>query len=454
MKINSLRLRFSIWVAVMLLVVLGAFGTYVYFTMSRGLFLAFDDALALNASQVIAGLEINNNQLFLPENLTESPEKSDPHLQATIRILSPDGKTLQTSGSVFLPLPDLESIPSFTTWTDPGGGQTMRIYSAPVSDNGYLLAVVQIARSAQLEQDTLQRLLTTLLLGSPILVLLAATGGYFLAARALAPIGVITRTARRISATDLSARLNLPHNDDEVGRLAATFDDMLARLDDSFHRERQFTADASHELRTPLAAMQAILSVIRERRRSPKEYEQALDDLAEETARLSGLTKDLLLLARGEIQADLHPQLVALSDLLNDLAESLRPLAEAKNLTLDAHIPDKLSLSGNSDNLIRLFVNLLDNAIKYTEHGGISLAARAERHSVVIEVKDTGLGILPEHLPHIFDRFYRVEASRTHPGSGLGLAIAREIARAHGGDIQVDSDYGKGATFTVRLPAL
>jgi signal transduction histidine kinase len=439
----------------MLLTVLFAFSTYVYLTMAQGLFLAVDEALALNASQVIAGLDVNNNQLFLPESLIESPEKTDPHLQANIRILSPDGKTLQTFGSNSLPLPDLKSsTPSFTTWTDPAGGPTMRIYSAPVSDNGKLLAVVQVARSVQLEQDTLQRLLIVLLLGGPILVLLAAVGGYLLAARALAPIGAITRTARRISATDLSARLNLPHSDDEVGRLAATFDDMLARLDDSFRRERQFTADASHELRTPLAAMQAILSVTRERHRNSKEYEQALDDLSGETARLNGLTQDLLLLARGESQIASNPQPVAFSELLNDIAESLRPLALAKNLTLDAQIPDKLSLSGNSDSLIRLFVNLLDNAIKFTEHGGISLDARAERHSIVVEVKDTGLGILPEHLPHIFDRFYRVEASRTHPGSGLGLAIAQEIAHAHGGNIQATSESGKGTTFTVYLPAL
>lgn len=454
MKINTLRARLALWIAALLLLALAIFGVYVYSSMARGLYTAVDNDLALNGSQVIAGLNIDNGKLILPDSLVEPPETAGSYTNSVIRIISPDGRILLTSSSNSLPLPNnaLPLTSSFITWTDPTSKQVMRIYSAPVTDNNRLLAVVQVARSLQNERETLQRLLATLFLGIPILVIFAAMGGYFLAARALAPIDTIIRTARRISAEDLSARLNLPPGDDEVGRLAATFDDMLARLDDSFRRERQFTDDASHELRTPLAAMQAILSVIRSRRRTPQEYELALDDLNEESTRLSALTEDLLLLARGKRLTAPHAEPVDLSELLPDLAESLRPIADAKSLTLETHIPAGLTLLADSDSLIRLFVNLLDNAIKFTEHGGVTLNARNEGQMIIIDVADTGPGIIAENLPNIFNRFYRADASRTYPGSGLGLAIAQEIARAHNGDIKVRSIIGKGSTFTVRIP--
>ncbi|MEJ5198835.1 MAG: HAMP domain-containing sensor histidine kinase, partial [Anaerolineae bacterium] len=235
-------------------------------------------------------------------------------------------------------------------------------------------------------------------------------------------------------------------------RLAATFDDMLGRLDEAFRRERQFTADASHELRTPLAAMQAILSVTCGQRRTPEDYEAALADLADETDRLRGLVEDLLQLARGEGTSVTARAPVDLSTLLADITDSLRPLAEAKGLTLICDVPPGLRLLGDGDALIRLFVNLLDNAIKYTERGRIVVTGRAETDRLRVTVADTGIGIPAEHLPHIFKRFYRVDPARTAAGAGLGLALALEIARRHGGTITVDSTPGVGSTFTVFLP--
>jgi signal transduction histidine kinase len=284
-------------------------------------------------------------------------------------------------------------------------------------------------------------------------LLFAALGGYILSARALKPIDRITQTAQKIAGgDDLSARLNLPDTGDEVSRLAATFDAMLARLQDSFRRERQFTADASHELRTPLAAMQAILDVIQERQRPVGEYRQALDDLAEETKRLRGLTEDLLRLSRGEDKTTITREPVALSGLLTDVADSLRPLAEAKGLALRVEVPEGLALNGDMDALIRLFVNLLDNAIKYTERGEIAVIARATNNEIAVDVTDTGIGIPSEHLVHIFDRFYRVDPARSSGGAGLGLAIAHQIAQLHGGGLEVRSAPGAGSTFTIRLP--
>lgn len=457
----TLRMRFALWVAVLLLVALAAFGAFVYFSLARGLTNALDDSLRLSAAQAIAAVNIENGQISFSDGILENGSVADD-LQArglTIRVLDTRGQILQAFGpyrGLSLPSADLAAAlrqdATFTTLTDSHDNDPIRSYAAAIVENGQVIGVLHVLESLGGVQEALDRLLRALLLGGPLLALAAAFGGYLLVRRALAPIDQITRTARRISAEDLSRRLNLPATNDEVGRLAATFDDMLARLDQAFHRERQFTADASHELRTPLAAMQAILSVTRAQRRTPEDYELALADLADETDRLRGLTEDLLRLARGETQPSGAREKIDLSTLLCDVADSLRPLAEAKGLALTSDVPAGLALTGDSDALIRLFVNLLDNAVKYTERGGVTVSGRADVDGLRVVVADTGIGIPAEHLPHLFDRFYRVDKGRTEHGTGLGLAIAQQITRAHGGALTVDSVPGVGTTFTVFLP--
>jgi signal transduction histidine kinase len=228
----------------------------------------------------------------------------------------------------------------------------------------------------------------------------------------------------------------------------------LGRLEDAFRRERQFTADASHELRTPLAAMQMIISATLTRRRSTDDYEQALGDLGHEVERLRTLTEGLLQLARGDLKrAVTKAEEVDLTLLLKDVIDSLQPLAEEKGLRIINQTPDAdLLIHGDSDTLIRLFVNLVDNAIKYTEQGAITVIASAADQQVHVTISDTGMGIAPAHLPQIFERFYRVDQSRSKEGAGLGLAIAREVTQAHGGTLSVTSELGQGTTFTVQLP--
>jgi len=452
-QIKTLRTRFALWTSGLFLIVLVIFGVFVYGSMAGGLSAAIDNSLTINASQVAAGLNIDNGKLILSDSLTEDPENADLRGRGfTIRILTPQGKPIREFGT-YHNLP-VSLTQSFSNYTDPASKTTVRIYNQPVYDNNQFVAIVQVAQSLDDVRDTLQKLLFTLLVSVPILVIVAGISGYFLAARALAPIDQITLTARRISAEDLSARLNISTTDDEVGRLTQTLNDMLARLDNSFQRERQFTNDASHELRTPLTAMQAILGMIREKRRTPEEYEQALDDLNEETDRLRTLVENLMRLARGEKRSDNLYETINLSTLINDVSDSLRPLAEAQKLTLNCETSENLMVLGDSDELIRLFVNLLDNAIKYTERGEISISANRNEKGVVVKVADTGIGIPAEHIPHIFDRFYRVEESRTLRGAGLGLAIAKEIVRAHHGEIEVRSKIGQGTIFVVSLPRI
>lgn len=460
---GTLRLRFALWVAGWLLATLGVFGGFVYWRVARGLTQTVDDSLRLNASQAQAVISYENGQLDLEDLIPKGAEAAALNQRdLTLRVLDRHGTLIKGAGeytwltvTVASKVAVANNQVLFETVSLPDHTYGLRFYTVPLVNEGQLVGILQIAQSLEDANRTLRRLLQALLLGGPLAVTIAGVGGYWLAARALAPIDQITRTARRIAldTSNLSARLNLPVTNDEVGRLAETFDHMLARLEDSFQRERQFTTDASHELRTPLAAMQAILQVMRERRRTPEDYEQALADLSEETDRLRALTEDLLRLARD--LGPLTPALsnVALSTLLHDVADSLRPLAEAKGLTLTTDVPDDLTLLGDNDELIRLFVNLLDNAIKYTEQGSVALFAIKTTDQIVVSIADTGIGIPAEHLPQLFDRFYRVDMARSSQGAGLGLSIALAIAQAHGGTIEITSVVNQGSTFLVRLPS-
>src|SRR5205085_3218348 len=250
---------------------LAAFGAFVYGSLQQGLLTQVDTSLALSASQAAAAVNIENNQINFQDSVPEDSGLSGlPGRAFTLRIIDLTGAVRQSVGPYqALPVDPTNLAAAqqlraaYATVRSPSDGVLVRLYTAPILDNEHLVAFIQVAQTLAPVQDTLNRLLAALLAGGSVLIVAAGLGGYWLAARALKPIDTITQTARRISADDLSARLNLPGVDDEVGRLAATFDAMLARLDDAFRRQRQFTADASHELRTPLAAMQAILSVMR-----------------------------------------------------------------------------------------------------------------------------------------------------------------------------------------------
>ena len=456
----TLRTRMTLWVALLLLVVLAGFGAFVYGSLKRGLEASVDDSLRLSATQADASLNVESGKIDFRD---VQPEKD---AQASLRERGLTVRVLDTAGGILYAFGPYRALPvefhliaatrsgrpAFSTLLDPGTAGAVRLYTVPILENGQAIGFVQVAQTLNGVRDSLRQLLSALLLGGPLLVLLAALGGFLLASRTLAPIDHITRTARRISAEDLSARLNLPATNDEVGRLAATFDQMLGRLEGAFRRERQFTADASHELRTPLTALQVILGVVREKRRSSADYRQALSDISEEVDRLRALTEDLLLLAREDRRQTAVREAVNLSEMLGDVTDSLRPLAETKGLALECAVPSDMVLHGDSDALIRLFVNLVDNAVKFTERGSIRVCARPEAQGFLVTVTDTGIGIPAEHLPHVFDRFYRADRSRSGRGAGLGLAIAQEIILAHAGSLELTSTPGVGTTAAVRLP--
>jgi heavy metal sensor kinase len=432
------------------------FSAYLYLRLERSMLAQVDATLQVTASQALSNVDEEDGRPAF-QNTETSRLVADRLSRAgfAVRLIAPDGTVWDGFGSYQeVPL----WVPAVAGYRTLGTGEARwRVYSQPVqAPYGPSVVWLQVAQSLAPLQDTLENLRTQMFLGLPLILALAGLGGYFLADRSLRPIDRITRTAQTISAGQLSRRIGYIGPPDEVGRLAATFDQMLDRLQAAFERERRFTADASHELRTPLTVLKGRLSVTLSRPRTAEEYESALRDLEQEVDRLIYLSTDLLFLARlDQRRLPWQPQELDLSDLLGTVVEQMQPLADVKDLRLETTMEPGLVIQGDPDHLIRLFLNLLDNAIKYTPPGGhVTLRAGKEERGVWVAISDTGPGIPAEHLPHLFERFYRVEKARSREsgGAGLGLAIAYEIARWHGGTIEAQNEPGHGTIFTVHLP--
>lgn len=476
----NIRLRLTLWYTAILFIILVVFSLIVYAGLSRSLLITTDDHLQREAAQIIGeikfepaepepaeprepeeeGLAVANNDDDRRVELEYVPEAG-----VYWRILDPQGQPLLDpgyfDGASLSPLdPDAPQTPfAYAALADQS---PIRLYSAPFVLEQRGAGIIQVAESYQDIQAVQRQLFVLLAISVPLVTLLASVGGWFLASSALNPIDRITRAATQIGASDLSRRLNLNLPDDEVGRLAATFDQMLARLDAAFERQKRFIADASHEMRTPLTILKGEVEVALNRPRTAEEYRETLEQVNQTTNRLTALVEELLLLARADNrQYPLQVERFDLAELLSDEINYLTPRATDKAITLNLAAPDHLVLEADPDKLARLFMNLIDNAIKYSEAGDtVRVSAGAVHDGVRVEIKDTGPGIPAEHLPHLFDRFYRVDKARARQlsdpngqgGAGLGLSIAQWLAEVHGGRIDVTSHPGHGTTFSVHLP--
>jgi len=459
MKI-SIRLRFALWTTCLLIFSMALFGTVVVLTVERRLYVSFDESLRASASESIAAMNIEFGRMNLSDGSMTEIAAASQYRGFSLRVLDIETRKAVSFGELgpvtsaqAAEMSDHRDKSRFGS-VEGQGGVRLRTFTTSIVEESRIIGVMQVARSTEPIYETLQQLATTLAFAAPFFALLSGVGGYLLARRALAPIDRITRAARSITAESLGHRLNASGSDDEIGRLAATFDEMISRLDRSFQREKQFTSDVSHELRTPLTAMQAIVHFLLDRERSSDEQAAALRDLDLEVSRLRTLTEEMLALVRNEQTGRAETRPTDLSTVLDDLSDSMEPLAREKGLTLTRTIQNGLLVIGSDDELIRLFLNILDNAIKYTERGGIELrAALGEGGRIVVTIVDSGMGIQAGDLARIFDRFYRSESARRLAGSGLGLSIAQRIAQSLGGGISVDSRLGEGSRFTVDLPA-
>lgn len=453
------RWRLSLWYAALLAVSMALFGGTLYLVMRQELYAGFDEQLLNQAALTLASVRVEGD---VPTFEAATAGAIDG--EYFLRLLGGDGRVVFETSDTRHEVPlDGDAVAAAlggrAAYSDAldEDRETLRLVSVPVpqGDGGAVAGVLQVGLDRNEIEEPLARFLHSLLLAGPLVLALAAAGGYLLAGRALAPVAAMTRLATRISASDLRARLNLDLPDDELGRLARTFDAMLARIEDAFERQRRFTGDAAHELRTPLSLMRSQVDLALARPRSATEYREALQDLDGDLERMTDLVAALLVLARadaGRLAPNRAP--CDLAATVAAVREQDAARATEAGVTLRADCPET-PLAADEDLLVQLLVNLVDNALAHTPAGGdVTIGCRGDGDLVRVWVEDSGAGIAPEHLSRLFDRFYRIDRgrSRARGGTGLGLAICKAIVEAHGGTIALTSEVGRGTRVEAALP--
>jgi heavy metal sensor kinase len=337
-------------------------------------------------------------------------------------------------------------------------GALYRMATVRIERNGKFVCYSQVGVLIRERDRPLRQLIFWLAIAAAVALVLAGLGLNYLIQQWGAPLAALSDTARKINLGSLGhQRLFVPADTPELAQLATAFNELLDRLEAAHASQHRFVADASHELRTPLAALRAEIEVALRRERVPADYQRTLDSNRHELERLSSLVENLLALAAidaSKSQGVKSP--VDLALVCRDVAEQLSPLAAAQNVRLQLELSENVAVSGDVFALERAVRNLIENAIRHTPAGEqITIRANVESGEACVRVVDAGVGIASEHLPRLFERFYRVETSRnrTHGGAGLGLSIVKAIVEAHGGTVTVESKLGAGSTFTLRLPA-
>jgi heavy metal sensor kinase len=453
LRLETIRARLTLWYVVVLALTLAGYSAILVVSLSRGLENGVDRVLGDSARQAMGILQSATNEQELREDFRRI------NLGQWVSVYDASGERLIAGRTIPRPLDyklaPIGPDPRFETISLPDGA-TWRVRLQQVKLPGQPERVLVAARAETFVQVAVGELLMLIGITAPLVLLLALGGGVFLASRALNPIDQITRTAEAIHAEDLHRRLGLRHTNDEVGRLAATFDHMLDRLDSAFERQRRFTSDASHELRTPLAMLVSRAGMALERPRSMGDYEEVLRAVRDEGLHMGRIVNDLLMLARGDAGDALAvAEPLDAAELIGSVAETMAPIADQRGIRLRIVTEGGTAVLGDQTRLTQLVVNLVDNALAHTPEGGsVELRASREKGHVVLHVADTGSGIAPEDLPHVFQRFFRAQPDRgrNRGGAGLGLALCQSIAQAHGGEIHVESEPGQGTRVTVRLP--
>jgi heavy metal sensor kinase len=449
-NLKSIKFRLTLWYLAAIVVLLVIFGTVSYYLLSKNLYRNLDESLRTRVIELQGSIKIDGRRVQFEQKVSELVMIYDAD-GVLMERLGPNVEFSNIDRAVEQALFGKSSFVSAST----AKGPDVRLYAAPYNvDSGTRVAII-VGRLPNDILDVLAIFRMVILNASLLVVVLAGVGGLFLADRTLKPVERIAEIARGIGESDLSRRIDI-QTDDELGRLASTLNGMIARLEVAFNKQRQFVADASHELRTPLAIIQAESSLALGKTRTQSEFKRSLELVSQEVDYMSDIVGKLLLLARSD--AGVEPvefQKVDLKELLVVLSQDVEALAQEKDLRFTLGAMDSLTIKGDRLKLRQLFLIILDNAIRHTPGGGsISGSLFRRDGSAVVSIGDTGIGIPAEHLPFIFDRFYRVDKarSRAEGGMGLGLSIAMSIAKMHGGEIEVESQAGAGTTFRIVLP--
>jgi len=468
LRIESVRARLTTFYVLVLAVILLGVAGLIYVLLSRVLYARIDEGLLALVQIATTSLD---NDLAEGQGVVDAARSTAAELasrQQMLAIYDADGRPLAESGrddDVAIDLPPPMTIPATTTLlttmseardTDDRHRLAMRRVTLPAHAATF---VVVAGSPLEPTDEELEAVRDTLGYVVPIALLLAGLGGWFLAHRSLSPVVAMAERARRIGGEDLSGRLPVANPRDELGRLAETFNELLARLQASMALQRQFMADASHELRTPIATTRTAANVaLQQAHRDEPEYRHALAIIEQQAARLSRIVDDLFTLARAD--ADTYPlsrQPMYLDEIVEEVVAAGRIVASTRSVQIDCSTVRSASYVGDEELIRRMVTNLLDNAVRHSQPGSVvTVALRAIDAGYAVTVADRGPGIPAENQPHIFERFYRVDTARARGGrdggAGLGLALVQWVARLHRGDVTLTTSSTEGSTFTVELP--
>jgi signal transduction histidine kinase len=446
MRNLTIRSKITLWYASLLLVLLVIFNVFIYMTISKILYKNTEDLLKSDAHQVFSiiqseGFDINFD---IPYKIIAT--------NTYFVIFDVNGNT----GIKSEILPEIVNLPigqeqlrnvliDKTNWI---------VYDTPIQNNSKVIGWIRVSRSLKSLRDTLFNLRIIMFISVPLYGLLASVGGLFLAKRALQPIDYITKTAQEISKGDLTQRLKLNKTEDEVGKLAVIFDEMLDKLEDSIKKERQFASDASHELRTPISIITAQAEEVLRGRREIKEYKEAIETVRDESIKMSHIISQLLMIYRSdEGKYKFNFEILNLNMIIEDIVNEFSDVVKANGLSISFKAGNEIKIKADQTLITRLFINIIDNAIKYSNSGGkINISLSSLNNYAITIIEDTGIGISEKDMPYIFDRLYQVDKSREDRGSGLGLAIAKWITELHKGEIIAESRLNSGSKFVIKLP--
>jgi two-component system, OmpR family, sensor kinase len=469
LRIESVRARLTVFYVVVLGVVLLVVGGLIYVLLARVLYARIDENLfaAVQIATTSLGNDLAEGQDVADAARSTAAELSSP--QQRLAIYDAAGGLLAEGGGdddLEFQLPPISTISfvethlfTITEARDDDDRHRLAMRRVTLAEHNATYIVVA-GSSLEPTDEELEAVRDTLGYVVPIALVLAGVAGWFLAHRSLAPVVAMAERARQIGGKDLSGRLPVANPRDELGRLAAAFNELLARLESSMKHQRQFMADASHELRTPVTTTRTAANVaLQQRHRDEEEYRRTLEIVEQQAARLSRIVDDMFTLARAD--AGTYPvrmQPMYLDEVIMEVVAAARVLASTKHVEIDVDASAPVSFRGDEELIRRLVANLLDNAVRHSPSGtAVHVELRVVDNGCGIVVADKGTGIPADHQPHVFERFYRVEAARTRPvadgGAGLGLSLARWVANVHGGDVTLTESSSHGSTFSVFLPS-
>ena len=446
-KAMRLRNKMTLWYTALTFLITVVFCLMLYFITNNVLEGMLEWEVRLSMQQVIAQIE-NEHGMLTFEN--EVPVSST----SMFFITEENGSELASYGediTIFDQVPVKENVLRKVKGET---GEWLLLDSEPVNVGHFVLRV-RVAASYALHHQVLSTLRILFLAGVPLMTLIALAGGFVIAKRSLRPIRKIINSAEIISQGDLSERIPATHAKDELGELTGTLNRMLSSVDTAFVREKRFTSDTSHELRTPIAVIRAYTETLMSEPGLTADQQDSLQTILTECMRMQKIISQLLTITRG--QEGRYPiciETIRLDAICESISEAMAEQLTAKNMCFECAIPNNFEIQADQSLITQMLLNLVENAIKYGKYGGnIFLSAAKEDEQNIITLRDDGTGIPKDALPHIFDRFYRVDSSRDRSGTGLGLSIVQWIVLVHGGRIHVESDLGKGTTFYVFIPS-